>query len=222
MLAFSDLARAAYCPRQLYYARKQEDRTLPPEVTERIDLAFRYRELRESSDAELRDTPIGVSPRAYRSALDSLAERDDWDTLADPPRRRVLVEGKDCRGIVHKLLPGEDGEPPVPTLVSPGEPPPTGVWEPQRVRAVAAAKALAWEREREVQSALMEYPTHGLVRNVRLTTGNRAAYRRTLRDVRAMDGPPPRLRGSNKCEPCEYRTECGVKTRSLRSLLGFK
>mgnify|MGYP000536634911 CR=1 FL=1 len=36
--------------------------------------------------------------------------------------------------------------PPTPTIVSPGDPPDAGVWKPHSVQAVAAAKALAWER----------------------------------------------------------------------------
>jgi CRISPR-associated exonuclease Cas4 len=229
---FSDLARAAYCPRQLHYARREDDRTVPEEVRERSTLAFRYAEFRAASDDELRAEPIARPPEEYRTALERLATRDDWTALSDPPKRRVLLDGKDCRGVVHKVLPGgvdaeagggspREDAPPVPTLVSPGDPPERGVWEPQRVRAVAAAKALAWERGREVPRTLVEYPTHGVVRTVRLTTRNRAAYRRTLRTVESMDGPPARLKGSNKCESCEYRSECGVKTRSLRSLLGL-
>jgi CRISPR-associated exonuclease Cas4 len=128
-----------------------------------------------------------------------------------------VVDGKDCRGVVDKVL---DGDPPTPTLVSPGRPPERGVWHPQRVRAVAVAKALAWERERPVPAALVEYPAHGVVRRAEVTTRAARAYRRTLRTVRSMDGPPPRTDDDAKCEACDYRETCGVRTRSLRSLLG--
>jgi CRISPR-associated exonuclease Cas4 len=84
----------------------------------------------------------------------------------------------------------------------------------------AVANALAWERQREIPRALVEYPAVGAVREVELTCRRTAAYRRVLRTVRSMDGPPPRVDDS-RCESCEYRTECGVKTRSLRSLLGL-
>ncbi|WP_089822385.1 CRISPR-associated protein Cas4 [Halogranum amylolyticum] len=218
---FSDLAHAAYCPRQLYYARRDDDRGPPADVAERRSLAFRYRELRDADDATLSELPVNVTPEEYRTALDRLATRDDFDALCDPADRDVLLTGKDCRGVVHKLL-GDDAEqPPVPVLVSPGDPPARGVWEPQAVRAVAAAKALSWVRRREVPRAVVEYPTHGVVRTVRLTTRKKAAYRLALRTVRGLDGPPPRLRGSDKCDSCEYRGQCGVKTRSLRSLLGL-
>lgn len=225
LVSFSALARAAYCPRQLYYARRDDDRRPPPDVGERQALAFRYPELRDASDATLSDLPIDRTPTDYRTALAQLATRDDWTALTQPTERDVLLTGKDCRGIVHKLLAGtsaaDEDAPPVPVLVSPGAPPEQGVWEPQTVKAVAAAKALSWEREREIPTALVEYPTHGVVRTVRLTTRKKAAYRTALRTVRRLDGPPPRLRGSDKCESCDYRSRCGVKTRSLRSLLGL-
>jgi CRISPR-associated exonuclease Cas4 len=218
VLTFSGLARAAYCLRQYYYAQRDDDSDPPPEVRERQDLAFRYPALREASDAELAAEPLACSPENYRSALDRLAARDDWTELADPTTTRTLLTGRECRGIVHKVL---SGEPPVPTFVSPGQPPERGVWRPQRVRAVAMAKALAWERERAVPAALVEYPAHGVVRRVEMTTRNRAAYRRTVRSLRAIDGPPPRIDDDAKCDACGYREECGVRTRSLASLLGF-
>ncbi len=217
MPSFSALGRAAYCPRQLYYARKHDDQEPPPEVAEIKRLAFRYAALRTASDETLASLPIDPEPAAYRDALASLADRDDWDQLCNPAEREYFVEGKDCHGVVHKLL---AGDPPTPTLVSPGQPPDSGVWEPQTVRAVAAAKAVAWEREREIPRALVEYPAIGVVREVPLTTRRIAAYRRVLRTVRSMDGPPPRVNDS-RCESCEYRTECGVNTNSLKSLLGL-
>jgi CRISPR-associated exonuclease Cas4 len=217
-IAFSDLARAAYCPRQLYYARREDDRGPPASVRERASLAHRYGELRDADDATIADCPVALPPPAYREALASLATREDWPALAGEYERDVYLEGRDSHGVAAKVL---DVDPPVPTLVSPGTPPERGVWEPQRVRAVAAAKALAWERERQIPRALVEYPAHGEVRTVRLTTGNRAAYRRTVRTVRQLDGPPPRVDDAAKCEPCDYREQCGVRTRSLRSLLGL-
>jgi CRISPR-associated exonuclease Cas4 len=219
VLTFAALARAAYCPRQYYYHQRSDDGdALPPDARARRDLAFRYPSLRQASDDALAAEPIEPSPSAYRAALDRLASRGDWDALVDPARREVVLEGRECRGVVHKVL---AGDPPTPTLVSPGRPPDRGVWRPQRVRAIAATKALAWERERAVPSALVEYPAHGVVRRVRSTTRNRAAYRRTIRTIRRVDGPPPRIDDEAKCESCAYRERCGVTTRSLRSLLGL-
>jgi len=217
MPTFSDLSRAAYCPRQLYYARTDDDRGPPPEAEARQALAFRYDELSEADDETLAALPIDCSPAAYREALQRLSTRSDWGGLCDPSESEYYVEGKDCHGMIHKLL---AGDPPVPTVVSPGGPPETGVWEPQSVRAVAAANALAWEREREIPTALVEYPAVGVVRDVELTCRRTATYRRVLRTVRTMDGPPPRV-DDNRCETCDYRTQCGVTTRSLKSLLGL-
>ncbi|AKU06432.1 CRISPR-associated protein Cas4 [Haloferax gibbonsii] len=224
LVAASDLARAAYCPRQLYYARRDDDRAPPPAVREVRALAFAYPDLLDAPDDELAACPISVSPAAYRENLARLRERDDWGALTDPVARDALLAGKDCRGVAHKLVrspgDGDHDQPTVPSLVSPGEPPERGVWEPQRVRAVALAKALAWEREASIPRALVEYPAVGVVRTVRLTTGNKAAYRRALRVARDLDFVPSRLRDSAKCESCAYRERCGVKTWSLASLLG--
>ena len=215
---FSHLARAAYCLRQLYYAEKYDDHAPPPDVEAVRELAFRYEDLLAADDAELAGLPLSVPPDAYRANLERLTDRDDWAALADPAGREVFLRGRDCHGIAHKVL---DGDPPTPTLVSPGDPPERGVWEPQRVRAVAVAKALAWEREREIPRALVEYPAHGVVRTVRLTTRNAGAYRRTLWTVRRTEGVPPRVNDAAKCAACEYRTTCGTKTRSLKTLLGL-
>lgn len=220
LVAASDLGRAAYCPRQLYYARQADDRGPPAEVQARRELAFQYPELREASDDQLGDCPIAVPPEEYRGNLDALAAGERWGRLVDPATRDATLTGQDCRGVAHKLLAGDGSEPPTPVLVSGGVPPPEGVWEPQSVRAVALAKALAWEREREIPRALVEYPAVGVVRPVRLTTRKTARYRELLRTVRRLADPPPRLDDDAKCESCEYRADCGVKTRSLRSLLG--
>ena len=220
MATFSDLARAAYCPRQLYHARRDDDRGPPESARKRRDLAFRYPELREASDAALSVEPIDLSPARFRDRLGALADRDDWPALADPSRRMVDLEGRDCRGVAHKILDRTDCDSPVPVVVSPGSPPDVGVWAPQRVRAVATAKALAWERGREIPHAIVEYPAHAVVRRVRLTTQNRAAYRETLRTVEAMaDRVPARTDDRSKCSSCPYRDPCGPPGRSLRALL---
>lgn len=234
-VAFHELARAAYCARQLYYARRADDETLavPDDVEAVRSLAFEYDRLLAASDRALAAEPLEAQPPAFRANLRRARERyaAAWPDLVDPPERRVLVEGKDARGMVQKVVrvdgaAGGDGEDaddpvPVPSLVSPGEPPEQGVWRPQSVRAVAAAKALAWREERDVDRAFVEYPAHGTIRAVSIGTRRKADYRTALRTVQELDGPPPRVSNTAKCEDCEFREECGVKTRSLKSLLGL-
>lgn len=217
MESFSTLTTAAYCPRKLYYRRRHEDYAIPEGVEEIRSLAYRYDDLLDPGTT-LTDEPIAVAPATYRSNLQGAKERlDYWPDVADPPETRVLLQGKDCRGIAHKLLCDRS----IPVFVSAGEPPEHGVWKPHAVRATAAAKALAWEERKPVERALVEYPAYGRIRTVRLTTRRKAAYRRALEAVRSLDGPPPRLRNDPRCDACEYREECGTKTRSLRSLLSL-
>jgi CRISPR-associated exonuclease Cas4 len=217
MHAFGDLRTAAYCPRKCYYRQRDDDRDPPPEVKRRRDLAFRYPDLLD--DADLAGEPIAVTPTQYRSNLSCAKARfDAFDALCRPDARDVFLTGRECHGIAHKVL---ELESPTPSLLSTGSPPENGVWHPQTVHAVAAAKALAFERETPVERAFVEYPTHGIVREVPLTTRRKAAYRGAVRTLESIDGPPPRLDDDAKCEPCEYREECGVRTRSLRSLLGL-
>jgi CRISPR-associated exonuclease Cas4 len=216
VLAFTDLATAAYCPRQLYYRRKHDDFGRSSEAARVCELAYRYPELLD----ETRELPpdVAVTPTQFRTNLACASERlDAWDELVDPPARDVLLEGREARGIAHKVL----DEPLAPSLVFAGDPPPEGVWQPATVRLVAAAKALSRERETPVERAFAEFPTHGVVREIRLTTRRKALYRRTVRAVEAMDEPPARVANDEKCVPCEYRTECGTRTRSLRLLLGL-
>jgi CRISPR-associated exonuclease Cas4 len=280
VLAFSDLRRAAYCPRQLWYARR-DDRTPPADVTAVKRLATRYDDYRpgasetgspadapatrdldapatrdldapatrdldaptardldapatrdlDASSGGGRDAPSGgeqtdddvpmrelleVPESTWRARIEAASERfDRFPDLCEPAATDVFLSGRECHGVASKVLP----DPAVPSVVSPGKPPECGVWEPHAVWAVAAAKALSWERERRVDVAFVEYPAYGEIRRVRVTTRKRAAYRRAIRTVRNLDAPPPRLSDTSKCEPCEYATECGVATRTLRSRL---
>jgi CRISPR-associated exonuclease Cas4 len=220
MHAFRDVATAAYCPLKLYYRRREpaESREPPQEVRERRAVAFRYPELLDDGDA-IRQAPVDVTPTQFRSGLGSARARlDCWDALADPDGRDVFLSGKDCHGVAHKRFAGPAG--PSLSLVFTGEPPETGVWHPQSVRLVAAAKALSWEAETAVERVYAEYPAHGVVRAVDIGPRRSAEYREALRVADSVDGPPPRVDSDAKCEPCEFREECGVRTRSLRSLLG--
>jgi CRISPR-associated exonuclease Cas4 len=217
MHAFRDVATAAYCPRKLYYRRRQPDSIeTPSEVEKRRELAFQYERLLTDDDA-VRAAPIAVSPTTYRSRLGCLKARlSAWDRLTSPDERDATLTGRECRGVVHKLL---DDEPTL-SLVFAGEPPDQGVWKPQSVHLVAAAKALSWERETSVERVFAEYPAYGIVREVTLGTRRRAQYREAVRTADTIDGPPARARSDAKCTPCEFTSKCGTRTRSLRSLLG--
>ncbi|APE94542.1 CRISPR-associated protein Cas4 [Halodesulfurarchaeum formicicum] len=213
-LALSDLALAAFCPRKLYYAR-QDDRSPPPEHAAALELSRQYETLLADPDS----TPaadLAVPRGTFYERLRALrSSHPRWADLVDPDRTDVLLTGKDVRGRVAKVL----ADSLAPTIVSAGSPPPEGVWQPQTVKAVGAAKALAWTASTEVETAYVEYPRHGIVRSVPLTTRRKATYRRTLRAVRSMDGPPPRIGDDAKCETCRFAGECGTQTRSLASLL---
>jgi CRISPR-associated exonuclease Cas4 len=218
MHAFRDLETAAYCPRKLYYRRREPDadREPPAEVRERRALAFAYERLLDSKPAR-KAAPLAVAPATFRDRLRAARDRlDCWPELVDPADREVLATGREARGVVHKVL----TDPLRPAMVFTGQPPEQGVWNPQSVRLVAAAKALAYTHETPVEDAIAEYPTYGVVRRIDLTTRRKAAYRSAIRTADRIDGPPSRVDNDAKCQPCEFRTQCGTRTRSLRSLLG--
>jgi len=217
MHSFRDVEAAAYCPRKLYYRRTTPDeREIPDIVGQRRELAFTYEQLLADDDP-LRGAPIEVTPTQFRSRLGcARAHLDRWTELADPARRDAFLSGRECRGIAHKLL----ESPPSLSLVFAGAPPDEGIWRPQSVRLMAAAKALSWEEETAVDTVYAEYPAYGIVRRVDVDARRTAAYREAVRIADSIDGPPARTSNRSKCDPCEYQSQCGVKTRSLRSLLG--
>lgn len=213
LVPFSDLALATYCPRKLYYRRREASRGDPPVAAQARSLAANYGRLR-SGEPGTYAAALAVAPQVARERLDRAADRfDAFPDLVDPAESTVLVRGKDALGRVDKILPGAV------SVVSPGDPPDEGVWKPQSVRAVAAAKAVSWREGEHITTAFVEYPRHGVIRKLALTGRRSAAYRRALRTVRALDGPPARLHDDAKCASCEYQSSCGVKTRTLRSLL---
>lgn len=221
LVALSDLRTAAYCRRKHYYRRREDDREPPPETDDRRALAFRYPDLLEASDDRLAAEPIAVAPSTYRRRLEGARDRLEgagrWEAIDDPAERDAFVSGKDYRGIVHKVI----EEPVEPSIVSVGEPPDRGVWHAQSVHAVATAKALAWDRKERIEAAYVEYPRYGVIRRIDLGARRKAEYRRTLAAVRGLEGVPERTTNRSKCESCEYAGECGVRTRTVRSLLGL-
>ncbi|AWB26833.1 hypothetical protein [Halococcoides cellulosivorans] len=217
MPSFRDLERAAYCPRQQYYhERRDAEPTVPERVTARRAIAFEYERLLADRVAR-REAPLAVDPAVWRERMDRARERcDRFADLVDPPATEVYIEGSDAGGIVHKLL----TDPPEPVLVSAGTPPETGVYDPQSVRATAAAQALA-DREGPVEHATVEYPAVGRIRRIAIGARRRGRYREVCRTVAAMEDPPPRIDSTSKCEACEFQETCGTPTRSVRSLLGL-
>jgi len=214
---FRELETAAYCPRKLYYRRRDGPPDVPEEIARIRALAHDYERLL-TDDAALLAAPIEPAPATVRERLRAASERvDDWNGVVDPAEREVYLAGKDARGVAHKLVATDDGA--VPSLVFAGRPPEQGVWEPQTVRLVAAAKALAWERERDIDIAYAEYPAYGVIRRIDVNARRAGVYRRAVRTADSIDGPPGRVRNDAKCEPCEFSDDCGVKTRSLRSML---
>ncbi|WP_058993738.1 hypothetical protein [Haloarcula sp. CBA1127] len=214
---FRELETAAYCPRKLYYRRRDGASEIPDEIESVRRLAREYERLL-TDDAALLAAPIEVGPDEYRDRLRGLRERlADWDALVAPAVTDAYLEGKDARGVAHKVVAGQDG--PAPSLVFAGRPPEEGVWEPQTVRLVAAAKALSWERKCDIDIAYAEYPAYGVIRRIEVNTRRAGIYRRAVRTADSIDGPPGRVRNDAKCKPCEFSDDCGVKTRSLRSML---
>lgn len=220
MHAFRDVETAAYCPRKLYYRlNSPEEESVPAVVGERREIAFEYRSLLEN-DERLREAPIEVTPTQFRSRLGCARARlDRWDDLVDPAETDAFLSGRECRGIAHKVLRSES-KPPSLSLVFAGQPPERGVWQPQSVRLMAAAKALSWEEQTAVEDVYAEYPAYGVIRRIEVGARRTAAYREAVRIADSVDGPPARIKNGAKCEPCEFRPQCGVRSRSLRSLLG--
>lgn len=203
-----------YCPRQLYFARR-DDRSPPAEHDHARDLAGQYDALAVASEAALATYVLAVEPPEFRSNL--RASLDRYPHIVDPAETAVFVRWKGAHGRLGDVHTG----PLSVSVVTPESPPEAGVWEPQSVRAVAAAKALAWRENWQVERAYVEYARHGVVRDLTLTTRRKAAYRRALRAVRALHGPPPRLHDDAKCGVCEYSDEYGTKTRTLGSVLSL-
>lgn len=220
MHAFRDIEAAAYCPRKLYYRRTTPDEEEPPAIVgERRKIAFNYEQLLDDRE-KLRDAALEVTPTTFRSRLGCVRARlDRWEELVDPADTEAFLSGRECRGIAHKILDAES-QPPSLSLVFAGKPPKNGVWKPQSARLIAAAKALAWERETAIEAVYAEYPAYGVIRRIDVDARRSAAYREAVRIADAIDGPPARIKNEAKCEPCEFRSQCGVETRSLRSLLG--
>lgn len=162
--------------------------------------------------------PLTVDPETWVDRMATARERvDRFEAVLDPPETGVYLEGRDARGVVHAVL----ADPPEPVLVSAGSPPETGVYDPQSVRATAAAHALAEREGRSIDHGVVAYPAAGVIRRISVGARRRGRYREVQRTIAAMDGPPARASADAKCESCEFSETCGTPTRSVRSLLGL-
>lgn len=202
--SFVELAAAASGPR--WRTDRRRRRSAPQERESWRELADQYESVLDPAPPDpLVDAPIAVTPTQYRTNLGCAKARlDAWEAIVDPAARDVYLVGRRCRGIAHKVL----DDPLAPSLIIQNDPPAGGVSRPQWVRAVAAAKALAWERETPVDRAFVEYPALGVIRRVRLTTRRTAAVERLVRRVRARAGPPLPLADRSVCEVRTSRTLC--------------
>lgn len=214
MPTVSALSLGAYCLRKLHYRQECGWDDGADQTTTR-SLASKYPALLSGRVPRNR---LGSNPDSVAAALRGSRDRLPavWPTLRDTAPSRNRLQGQDCSGIAARVI---DTDPPVPTFLSSGQPPAEGVWHRHSVRAVGLAKALAWERHCTVARTLVEYPRFGVIRSVPLTGRRRAAFRRVLRAVKTMDDPPSRTDDTAKCESCEFRDRCGVRSRSLRSRL---
>lgn len=204
MPSFSELATAIWCPRKLYYRRRQRPETVREGVREHHELAFRYPDLL-ATNADLDSEPIAVTPTQFRARLHAARERLPWAALVDPDDTQVHLDGREAAGVADKVL----GSPLAPSVIATVDPPTRGIWPAHSVHAVAAARALAWERGTSVDVAFVEYPTHGVIHRVLLTPRLLALYRRAIATVQSLDAPPPRFDSEIRCTHCAYRPECG-------------
>lgn len=166
MYAASDLSVAAYCPRQLYY-RRDDDCEVPPSVAARRELAFEYERLLAADDASLSARPrsIGRTSGALGSAS-TAGTRSSTRPIGTASSQAGSGEGSRARSSTTRSPPRISAR--IATRAGRLETP---------LRAIALAKALSWEHEVAVETAFVKYPTHGIVREIALTTRRKAAYR---------------------------------------------
>ena len=228
----SEVRNAVYCGRQAYYESKREACRLPsPETRVLRELAYLYPTVIESPEKALRraQETAGVSVSLDLSgAADTLSgtRNDDptlWDAVARPDREeRYLKNGRLC-GTVDKLSfrDGEDGERDsvVASLVKTGTPPANGVWSSERVEAAAIHELVSTNHD--VSFVVVEYPRVGELRCVEVGRDDERALERAIETLEEIEEgvPPSRTDNRSKCESCDFKEECGVKTKSVLTRL---
>lgn len=222
----SEVRRAIYCGRQAYYESQREACRIPsPETRVLREVAYLYPTVVESPDDALRraEETAGVSTSLDMSeAADALAERREespglWEAVAYPDREERYFEGKNLEGTVEKLSFGDDGV--LVSVVKTGTPPPNGVWRSERAEAASVRRMVS--REHDIRSVVFEYPRVGALRRVEVGRDDARALERALERLEDIEKgvPPSRTENRNKCESCDFKNECGVKTKSVLTRL---
>jgi len=221
----SEVRNAVYCGRQAYYEAQREACRIPSPKTRVVrELAHLYPTVVESPDEASRRARenAGVSLSLDLSdASDALAEaRDDselWDIVAYPDREERYVESDVLHGTVDKLSFTEEGV--VVSVVKTGAPPANGVWQSEHVEAAAFERLVS--ATQNVRFVVVEYPRSGALRRVEVGKDDVRALERareTLEEI-GKGIPPSRTDNRSKCESCDFKQECGVKTKSVLTRL---
>jgi len=224
----SEVRRAVYCGRQAYYESGREACRVPsPETRVLREVAYLYPTVVESPDDALRraEETAGVSVSLdLTDAAEALADEREknperWEAVAYPDREERYFEGESLRGTVDKLSFGDDGEGVLVSVVKTGTPPRNGVWGSERAEAAAVQRLVS--HTHDVRGVVFEYPRVGALRHVEVGRDDARALERALERLEDIENgvPPSRTENRNKCESCDFREECGVKTKSVLTRL---
>jgi len=222
----SEVRRAVYCGRQAYYESQREACRVPsPETRVLREVAYLYPTVVESPDDALRraeETADVSTSLDLTDAAEALAEvREDepelWEAVAHPDREERYFDGGSLRGTVDKLSFGDDGV--LVSVVKTGTPPRNGVWGSERAEAAAVQRVVS--HTHDVRGVVFEYPRVGALRHVEVGRDDARALERALERLEDIEKgvPPSRTENRKKCESCDFREECGVKTKSVLTRL---
>ncbi|XGI84612.1 hypothetical protein ACEU6E_05025 [Halorutilales archaeon Cl-col2-1] len=236
--SLSDLRQGAYCPRQFYFDLDTDDSpSISPVYLVLNQIAYRYGDFIEDprgavGDAvDLAEYDYGddISPDLLDSEgidLDEVRSRlrqtrtdsDFWDEIESPWREETYIDaGSEAQihGTLDKIL-SVEGEY-RPSVIKTGTPPENGVWEPHRIEATAAARLVELEFGEDVETAYVEYPRRGVVRETRVSRRYERRLDSVLESLRkAVDGEiPSKTPNTTRCEPCDYSSNCSRKTSLL-------
>lgn len=218
-----ELRRAAYCPRQTYYTRHDDNESEATDVYVAVaELAHQYETFVEDPDEALRFAAelADVEPQTVEEEIDvdeALAslrrlrgdDPDLWTALTHPDREQLYVEADGLRGTVDKVSSTDGGY--VASSVKAGTPPRRGVWPSQRVEATGVHRLLD-ARFPAAETVHVEFPKVGEVRTLEVDDADRRRVDGLLDLLESMDPdePPRRTTERGRCSSCSYRERCGV------------